>query len=296
MGDDVSGCGPAEAALACANILGEGPVWVARETALYWVDILKPAIWRLSLVDHVADHWTPPFRISALVPRRSGGLAGAGDAGFLTLSLADNLYEVFDHPEHGLTGNRFNDGGVDTTGAFWIGSMDGDEKADSGNLYRVTADHRWERIGSGFRVPNGPAFSPDGQAAYLADSPRGLIYRYQLEADGRILGRTEFLHCAASQGFPDGMATDANGCLWVTFWDGSCVRCFNPDGALLRQIDLPVSRPTSCAFGGAALDQLFITSARTGLSDLQLAAEPEAGALFVVDPGVHGWPLPDFGG
>lgn len=135
-------------------------------------------------------------------------------------------------------------------------------------------------LDSGLRVPNGPAFAPDGQWAYLADSPLGIVYRYRLEPGGAIIGREDFLQFEPSDGFPDGMTTDANGCLWIAFWDGWCIRCFNPDGAQLRRIDLPVARPTSCAFGGSDLDQLFITSARTGLSGDDLADQPMAGGCL----------------
>ena len=283
-------------ALDCANLLGEGPVWVAPEQALYWVDILAPEIWRMDVGPGTVDHWVPPCRISALAPRQRGGFVAAGEAGLVLLTPSGHQYDVAAHPEQGIAGNRFNDGGVDLHGQFWVGSMDAAERRPSGHIYRLAGDHSWQMLDSNYRVPNGPAFSPDGQAAYLADSARGLVYRYALEPDGAIIARRLFLQIPADQGVPDGMATDANGCVWIAFWDGGCVRCYNPDGKVLRQIDLPVPRPTSCAFGGADLDQLFITSARTGLSAAQLAAAPMAGALFVVTPGVHGWALPEFSG
>lgn len=296
MPEDQLATGDVRLALDCANLLGEGPVWVAREQALYWVDILAPAIWRMDGVHGTIDHWVPPVRITALAPRRNGGFVAAGDAGLMTLATLGGPYEVVAHPEQGLVGNRFNDGGVDLQGQFWVGSMDAAERRPSGHIYCLSGDQKCQMLDSNFRVPNGPAFSPDGQAAYVADSARGLVYRYALEPDGAIIARRLFLQIPADQGVPDGMATDANGCVWIAFWDGGCVRCYNPDGTQLRQIDLPVPRPTSCAFGGADLSQLFITSARTGLSPGQLADAPLAGALFVVTPGVHGWDLPEFSG
>ncbi len=296
MVDDLIRHDNAEVIVACGNMLGESPIWVAADQSLYWVDILKPAIWRLELPSQFVEHWTPPFRLTSLVSCGSSGLFGAGDAGLLALNPAANRYDVFGHPEGEVVGNRFNDGGVDCAGGYWLGSMDQAEQAARGTIYRIGRDRRWRVIDTGFRVPNGPAFSPDGQHAYLADSPLGIIYRYTLEPDGRLLTREEFLRFSQDQGFPDGMTTDANGCLWVSFWDGGCLRCFNPDGTQLRQIDLPVPRPTSCAFGGEALDLLFVTSARTGLSEAQLAAAPASGALLCVRPGVHGWPLPSFAG
>jgi sugar lactone lactonase YvrE len=294
MSDDLFTSGAITVAADCANLLGESPVWLAGERALYWVDIHAPAIWRLRLGDHQIDHWAPPFAISSLVPRAAGGLAGAGERGIIRLDPNANDYAVIAHPGQGETGNRYNDGAVDPAGGYWVGSMDKDEARPSGKVYRVSADHGWQALDSDFIIPNGPAFSPDGQKAYLADSAKRAVYRYVLEPDGRIIRRDDFLKFSLAQGSPDGMATDANGCLWIAFWDGGCVRCFNPDGSELRQFGLPVSRPTSCAFGGDALDQLFITSARTGLSAAQLAREPLAGNLFVTQPGVHGWTQPSF--
>lgn len=294
MRDDVDLADTLDCMVPCANMLGESPIWIASEQALYWVDIRAPAIFRFQPANGLVQHWTPPFRITSIVPCVSGGLAGASDAGLLTFDLEANRYDVFGNPEHGQTSNRFNDGAVDHKGRYWIGSMDDAECAATGHVYRVFAKNGWVSVDHGFHVPNGPAFSPDGQWAYLADSPARVIYRYQLELDGNPLARQDFLRFDVGQGYPDGMTTDANGCLWVCFWDGRCVRCFNPDGALLREIALPISRPTSCCFGGEALDQLFITSARTGLDARQLDAEPTAGGLFRLSSGVHGWPLPKF--
>ena len=294
MSDDLFHSGAITVAAECANLLGESPVWLAKEHALYWVDILAPAIWRLRLDDHHLDHWTPPFSVSSLVPRAAGGLAGAGERGIITLDPDANDYAVIAHPEQGETGNRYNDGAVDPTGGYWVGSMDVAEARPTGKIYRISGDHVPHVLDRDFLIPNGPAFSPDGHIAYLADSARRVVYRYVLEPDGNIIRREKFLKFKRAEGSPDGMATDANGCLWIAFWGGGCVRCFNPDGSKLRKIDLPISRPTSCAFGGDALDQLFITSARTGLSDAQLGQEPLAGSLLVTQPGVHGWAQPGF--
>jgi len=296
MSDGLFHSGAIAVAAECANLLGESPVWIAEERALYWVDILAPAIWRLRLDDQHLDHWTPPFFVSSLVLRARGGLAGAGENGIITLDPNTESYAVIAHPEQGETGNRYNDGAADLTGKYWVGSMDAAEARPTGKVYRISGDHEWHVLDSDFRIPNGPAFSPDGHIAYLADSAKRVVYRYLLEPDGSIIRREDFLKFAPAKGSPDGMTTDANGCLWIAFWDGGCVRCFNPDGSELRQFILPISRPTSCAFGGDALDQLFITSARTGLSDAQLGREPLAGSLFVIQPGAHGWAQPGFVG
>lgn len=276
----------------CAASLGEGPVWVAREDALYWVDIKAPAIWRWR--NGEAKCWTPPYRVSALAPRQSGGFIAATEHGFAIIDPELDRYALIIDPDAHIPGNRFNDGKIAPDGSFWAGTMDDAEKAATGSLYRL-ANGGCTRIDQGYRVTNGPAFSPDGRIAYHSDSALRKVYRFDLSADS-VGVRDVFLSFDEADGHPDGMTTDAQGCLWIAFWDGHCVRRFSPAGEALERIDLPVQRPTSCAFGGPELDRLFITSARIGLSTEQLAAQPLAGALFAVKPGVRGLKQPLFAG
>lgn len=282
--------------VACAALLGEGPVWVARERALYWVDIHAPRIWRWQAATGDVRSWTPPWRITAMAPRVRGGFVGASEQGFVLIDLEDDRYEPVGNPEAHRPGNRFNDGKVDRDGCFWAGTMDDAEQEASGALYRLDPDLHWQQLDEGYGVTNGPAFSPDGSFLYHTDSAARIVYRFPLSGSGILGAREPFLHFRQVDGHPDGMTTDAEGCLWIAFWDGACVRRFAPDGAPLARIDLPVQRPTSCAFGGEALDTLFITSARIGLPETELAAQPLAGALFAVDPGVHGAAQFLFGG
>lgn len=277
-----------------AATLGEGPVWDARAGALLWVDIADRTLFRWS-----ADGGTRQFALAdhvcCLAPRASGGFIGGGYAGFLALD-AGLAISALGNPEPHLPGNRCNDGKLDRAGRFWAGTMDRAERADSGSLYRLDPDLRWHRIDSGYLVSNGPAFSRDGRTMYHADSARRIIHAFDLAGDGSASHRRVHLRFAAGQGYPDGMTVDADDCLWVAFWDGACVCRFAPDGQLLAQIPVPVQRPTSLCFGGPALDRLFITSARRGLSPAQLATQRHAGGLFMVRPGVHGLPDVPFAG
>jgi D-xylonolactonase len=275
-------------AVACDAVLGEGPVWVAREAALYWVDIQAPRIWRWLPATAETHSWTPPFRVTAIAPRASGGFVAATDRGFALIDLEQGRFELVGNPEADRPGNRFNDGKTDRTGGFWAGTMDDAEVEDTGALYRLDPGLNWQQYDAGYRVTNGPAFSPDGSWLYHTDSAERTVYRFAVAGSGVLGARETFLHFRALDGHPDGMTTDAEGCLWIAFWDGACVRRFAPGGAPLARIDLPVQRPTSCAFGGEGLDQLFITSARLGLSEAELAIQPLAGALFAVEPGVRG--------
>jgi sugar lactone lactonase YvrE len=174
--------------------------------------------------------------------------------------------------------------------------MDDAEQERSGSLYRLDADLSWSRQDTGYLVPNGPAFSPDGRHLYHTESSARTIFRFVLGEDGALSDKAVFAQFGGADGYPDGMTVDSQGCLWVAFWDGWCVRRLSPTGEVIDQIELPVQRPTSCTFGGAGLDQLFVTSASIGLDHAAMAAQPLAGRLFVVEPGATGCPLTPFAG
>ena len=268
-------------------VLGEGPVWVASEQSLYWVDIKGSRIFRLGPAGDVLE-WPSPFRIGSLVPRRDGGFIAGTDQGFAEVDLDPLRFKLFDNPEADRPSNRFNDGKVDREGRFWAGSMDDDERLASGALYRLDPDRKWTRWQDGYGVTNGPAFSPDGRVMYHNDSARQLTYAFDLDKAGTPSNRRIFARSGEGDGYPDGMTVDVEGCLWIAFWDGWCVRRFSPAGERLLTLRLPVQQPTSCAFGGPALDRLYVTSARVGLSTAALDMQPCAGGLFVLETGTSG--------
>ncbi len=268
-------------------VLGEGPVWVAREQALYWVDIVERRLfrWTEGVGAGIVDIGQG---ISALAPRASGGFIGAGEGGFLGIDLESGRIDRLGNPESDRVSNRFNDGKTDRRGRFWAGTMDRSEREPSGALYRLDRDLSWAGIDDGYRVTNGPAFSLDGRTMYHSDSALRRIYAFDLGEDGSAANRRVFAEFGSSEGYPDGMTVDAEDCLWVAFWDGWCLRRLSPCGARLSELRVPVQQPTSCTFGGPALDRLFITSARRGLREDALAMQPHAGALFVAEAGVAG--------
>lgn len=271
-------------------VLGEGPCWVAREQRVYWLDIKGQRLFRLD-PDGTVREWPTPMRVGSVAPRAGGGFVAGTDLGFMSFALDDDEGPRFTeicHPEADLEGNRFNDGKVDRVGVFWAGTMDDREKEDRGSLYRLGADHRWTRADDDYAVTNGPAFSPAGDVLYHTDSGKRTIFKFAMRDDGTLGPREIFARFAGAEGYPDGMTVDAEGCLWVAFWDGWAVRRFAPDGGELAIIETPVQRPTSVVFGGPQLDRLYITSARVGLDQTALAAQPLAGALFLVEPGVTG--------
>ncbi len=276
-------------------ILGEGPVWDAREAALYWVDIKGQKIFRLDDGGEIS-HWDTPFRIASLALREKGGFIAGTDQGFAIVDLEANEFAPFVHPEKDRATNRFNDGKLDREGRFWAGTMDDSEQAATGALYRLDFDRSWHRADDGYRVTNGPAFSRSGRRMYHNDSGRQLTYIFDLDPAGAPTDRRIFARFGDGDGYPDGMTVDAEDCLWIAFWDGWCVRRFSPAGECIAKVDLPVQKPTSCAFGGLGLSSFYVTSASIGLSVPELAEQPCAGGLFMLDTGCVGLPESPFKG
>ena len=268
-------------------VLGEGPVWVAREAALYCVDIVGKKIFRLDSAGNLSE-WATPVRVGSIVPRASGGFIAGTDQGISAIDLEANKFEIIVNPEQQLPGNRFNDGKVDRRGRFWAGTMDDQERESSGTLYAIESDLSLSIVDDGYKVTNGPAFSPSGDVMYHSDSARQVTYAFDIDADGKPSNRRTFLQFGAGDGYPDGMTVDSEGCLWIAFWDGWCVRRYSPAAEWLETIKVPVQRPTSCAFGGPDFDRLYVTSARRDLDEAALAMQPNAGGLFLLYPGVRG--------
>lgn len=268
-------------------LLGEGPHWDPEAEALTFVDIKgrRAFRWRDG---QPLEEFATPYRVGSLIPRAGGGHIAGTDRGIVAVDLALERYDLLFDPEEERDTNRFNDAKVDRAGRLFAGTMDDEEQAASGAFYRVDRNLICTRVDDGFKVTNGPAFSPDGKAMFANDSALQVTYRYDLAPDGTPLNRRIFARFGRGEGYPDGMTVDAEGCLWIAFWDGWCLRRLSPEGERLSELRLPVQRPTSCAFGGAGLDRLFITSARIGLTESELAAQPYAGGLFMTLPGVAG--------
>lgn len=261
--------------------LGEGLLWSPRENAVYWVDILAPALHRLSLTDGALRSWQMPEKIGWVVERRDrvGFIAGL-QSGFHELTLDPFVCRRLVCPEPDRPNNRMNDAVVDHLGRIWAGTMDCGCEIEAGSLYCLAPDLTLRRHDSGYVVTNGPALSPGHEFLYHNDTGRGVVYRFALTPEGELREKTEFLRFPADWGVPDGMTVDAEGGLWIAHWGGSRVSRFTPDGALDRAIALPASQVTNCVFAGSGLDRMFVTSAATGRP-----GEALAGMLFEVDPG-----------
>ncbi len=271
--------------------LGEGTLWSARDNAVYWTDIIAPALNRLSLADGSIDRWTMPEPIGWVAERQAGGFITGLQSGFARLTLDPLAIEPFGDPEQHLPGNRMNDGKADAEGRIWCGTMDMAEQEDSGAFYRLDPDGRWIQMDSGYRVPNGPAFSPCGNWLYHTDSARQTVFRFARTEGGGLSHREVFIQFGDADGYPDGMTVDADGHLWIAHWGGSRVSRFTPEGKLDRAIPLPAQQVTNICFAGAGLNRMFVSSAAVGLPDNEYD-----GGLFEVDAGVKGLPTPLFAG
>ncbi len=276
-------------------VLGEGPCWDRRTSILYWVDIEEGLLHAYDPSRH-ADRTVPVHQpIGAVVTRASGGLILALRDGFFAFDPSSASLEAIVDPEAHLPTTRFNDGKCDPSGRLWAGTT-GLPRGCA--LYRLDLDLSAHRMVSGVSISNGLAWSPDERIMYYVDSPTRAIVAFDYErGSGQIARRRQAFRIPEGMGLPDGMTIDEEGMLWVALWDGGLVGRWDPQtGDLVGRVRLPVSRPTSCAFGGEHLDELYITSARVGLDEASLAEQPLAGGIFKCRPGVRGGPSWDFRG
>lgn len=272
--------------------LGEGPVWLAARGEIAWVDILAPAIHRLNLKSGKIVSLFVEESIGWVLPciRRESVVAGFRSGfWFLDLDTGERLH--FGSPEADRPDNRLNDAKVDHLGRIWAGSKDDTDQRASGALYRIDADLSYKRMDDGYQVANGPTFSLDGSIMYHTDSAARTVYAFDIASDGALGPRREWLRFDDAWGFPDGMTTDAEGCIWIAHWDGGALSRFDPEARRIDCIELPTRNITSCAFAGEDLSRLFVTSSAIGQED-----DPLAGALFEVKARVNGLAPHRFGG
>jgi len=279
--------------------LGEGPLWSVREQSLYWVDILRKRLHRFTPDTGERRAWEFDQEISSVAERAEvPGLVVTLRHGFASFDPATETLQSLAEPERELSDNRFNDGKVDRNGRYWAGTVEFGCKEPAGSLYRLLPDGRCDRMDSGYIVTNGPTWSDDCLTMYFNDSALGHVYAFDFDPDtGTLDNKRLFLQFGAEDGSPDGMTTDAAGHLWIAHWGcGKVTRRDPHDGKVLQTISLPCSHVTSCAFGGPDFRTLFITTARTGLTEKELEREPLAGGLFAVTLDVAGVPANRFAG
>ncbi|MCC7112746.1 MAG: SMP-30/gluconolactonase/LRE family protein [Burkholderiales bacterium] len=287
----------AEIAVARPCILGESPVWDAASATLWWVDIRAPEILAWSPASGGVRSWRMPALVGSIVPRRAGGLLVGLQSGFHMFEPDTGALAFVAAPETELPKNRPNDARCDRAGRYWCGTMEDYGESARGTLYRMDADRRLEAIDGPFFVPNSICFTPDGRRMVFTDTRRGdiLVFDYD-EATGTRSSPRVLLAADAAPGRPDGSTVDAEGCVWNARYGGGCVVRITPHGRVDRIVELPVSQPTSCAFGGPRLDELYVTTAAQRLTNEQRARQPAAGAILALRSGVTGVPDTPFAG
>jgi sugar lactone lactonase YvrE len=278
------------------GVLSEGPRWHEERGELLWVDILESRLHRATLgPDQGLEELATVAldrHVGAVAPATAGGYVVAAGVGFLHVAEDGSVREMA-QPAAGNPGVRMNDGACDQRGRFWAGTMAYDETPGAGALYRLELDGRCSTMLTGLTISNGVGWSPDGTTMYLADSGTSVVHAFAVDPETGDLGtRRTFCQIAEAGAVPDGLTVDAEGDVWVALHGGGAVRCYRADGRPVVTVHLPVSQPTSCAFGGPDLGTLFVTSAREGLSRSELEDQPGAGLVYRVDgTGVRGQPV-----
>ena len=278
--------------------LGEGALWDSRQQRLLWVDIEQNEVHVFNPADDTDRVHSMGQMVGAVVPRRSGGWMLAVHHGFAFFDPESGKFSLLNDPEHHLTDNRFNDGKCDPAGRFWAGTMSLIRQPNSGSLYCMDVDCSVRQMLTEVTTSNGIVWSLDHSTMFYIDTGTHQVaaFDYDIET-AEIANRRVIVEVPESDGKPDGMTIDSEGMLWVAHWNGGRVTQWNPEsGSLEQTIPIPASRVTSCAFGGPNLDDLYITTARTGLGQDELAEQPHAGGLFRVRPGARGIDAYEFAG
>jgi sugar lactone lactonase YvrE len=285
--------GTARLVLDARATLGECPRWSSRESRLWWVDIAGRAIHRFDPASGHDERWALPSAPGCLAFARSGGLVVALRDGFHRFDSATGRLAALAPAPYDARDFRFNDGRCDAAGRFWAGAMYEPRTHERASMYcleRGALREAWGPAqGLGVKVSNGLAFSADGRALFQSDTPGHVIWRFDFD-----VATGEARNSPAYGGRPDGACLDRDGFYWSAQYEGGRVLRFAPDGSIDAVLRVPVRRPTMVAFGGPDLATLFVTTAREGASEAELAEFPHSGGLFALETGHAGLPEPDY--
>ncbi|HEX7620024.1 MAG TPA: SMP-30/gluconolactonase/LRE family protein [Anaerolineales bacterium] len=289
---------PLELLLDARAELGEGPAWDAVSDRLFWVDIHAGDLHIFHPQNKTDACINLGEMVGCVAPCQSGDLVIALRSGIATYDLPAQKLTHLVNPEQHFPGNRFNDGKCDPAGRFLAGTMDNAEKDTSGALYSYSPVGLLKTLLTGVGISNGLTWSPDHKTFYHIDTPSRKVTAFDYDlATGDIANPRPAVTIPPELGWPDGMTSDSEGMLWVAMWGGAKLTRWNPaSGQLVEIFPVPALNVTSCIFGGPYLTDLFITSARKGMSAQQLAKYPLSGGLFREKTGIQGMPTFAFGG
>ena len=272
--------------------LGEGPVWVERDQALWFVDIKKQQVHRYDPASKDKRSWDAPEQIGFVLPAEGGGFVAGLQSGLYRFDETSGAFDLILEVEPDLPTNRLNDGVVDPHGRLWFGTMDNGERAKTGAFYCFDRGKLTRTQLDGISITNGPAISPDGKLLYFVDTLKGTIGVTEIRDDGTLDNPRPFTRIDSKDGYPDGPTIDSNGYVWISLYAGWEARRFAPDGELVDRVRFPVANITKIAFGGERLRTAYATTARQLLSPEAIAEQPLIGALFEFRVNVPGVPCP----
>lgn len=273
--------------------LGECPVWNAAEAALYWIDVVAPSVYRWEAATDRTRRFALPKPPASIFLGKSNRILVAMRGSFAWLDTSTGELDSLAVDSPLGTDQRFNDGRCDRHGDIWISTMDRALEHNIGSLICIDSALKTGVVTTGAKLGNGICFSPDNTSLYFSDTFDRTIYRYPLSAErgpgiGSLGPREVFVRLGDDAGRPDGCSVDSDGCLWSARVGGSRIDRYAPDGRLVGVLELPVSHPTHCAFGGPDLRTLFVTSSRYPKENAAFAREAYAGAVLAYDVGVQG--------
>lgn len=265
-------------------ILGEGPVWDVGRKTISWIDIQDGAIHEFDTAGEKHRVIQLNDLIGTIALCEDDKYLAALKSGLVLVDRATGETTPLLHPEANVVDNRFNDGKCDPAGRFWVGSMSLKTERGAGSLYMIDRHLHCTKQITNVTISNGLAWSPDEKTFYYIDTPTGEVAAFDYnKVTGSITNKQIVVTLPKDDGMPDGMTIDTEGMLWIGHYGGWQVSRWNPaTGEKLLHIPLPVENVTSCTFGGDDLQDLYITSAKEGLSEKQLEEQPLAGSLFVV--------------
>lgn len=263
-----------------AAALGEGPVWVERDRALWFTDIKGPEIHRYDPATGGRQSFEAPEQVGFVLPARGGGFVAGLMSGLHRFDPAGGTFEPIAAIEPELPDNRLNDGVVDPAGRLWFGTMDNGEHGKTGAFYRFERGSVVPTGLEGIAITNGPAVSPNGRILYFVDTRGGTIDAADIAGDGTLGPPRPFVRIDPADGYPDGPTIDSQGCVWISLYAGWEARRYSPAGELIGRVRFPVANITKLAFGGDDLRTAYATTARQHLSAEELADQPQAGDLF----------------
>jgi sugar lactone lactonase YvrE len=277
--------------------LGEGPVWDVRAGCLYFVDVVRGHVHRFDPVTRAVRTFRVNQPVGAIALTETNDLLLAVRDGFARLDLESGGMTMVAEVEAHRPDQRMNDGKCDCAGRFWAGTMALDERPGAGALYRIDRDHRVETMLDAVTISNGIDWTDDDRHMYFIDTPTHSVDMFDFDATtGAITNRRTFARIPPVVGAPDGLTVDGEGGVWVALWGGAALHRYARDGTLDRMIRLPTTHPTSCAFGGGELRDLYITTAAVALQPLERDRQPHAGGVFRCRPGQTGRAPYRFGG